>query len=108
MNMRLYSCSKGHLSGGGDLCLQEATNSLDAANQILESEGGGVRRGPRRQRRSTGTRGLVAIPKLIPSFRTIGMKAVRDTSASEPWYLSCIRRVIHTIPGAFQRHLPEF
>lgn len=56
---RGYSCSKYHRNGE-ELCLQEATGSLDAANQILESQKKEVRRDPSRGKE--GPEGLVSAP----------------------------------------------
>lgn len=94
---RGYSC-KYHLNGG-ELCLQEATGSLDADNQILESQKEEVRRDPSRGKEDP--EGLISVlhhlwaHKLIPSFRAIRMKAVRDMSASEPWYPLYVWRFTH-------------
>lgn len=107
---RGYSCSKYYLNGG-KLCLQEAIGSLDAANQILESQKEEARRGPSRGKEDP--EGLVSAPTpslgtqidpFIQDHQNKGCEACLLLSLGIPSVCGDSRM----IPGAFQRCSLEF
>lgn len=107
---RGYSCSKYYLNGG-KLCLQEATGSLDAANQILESQKEEARRDPSRGKEDP--EGLVSAPtpslgtqidSFIQDHQNKGCEACLLLSLGIP----SVCGDSQMISGAFQRRSPEF